>query len=93
MVVWDALCLKGSCHIWIDGEGDASNSGSITYNIWDSDETPKVADVTNGTVYYFTVDCVLNETQTAQNGTMWKATIDSSTLKWTEFTGTVEAGE
>lgn len=93
MVVWDALCLKGSCHIWIDGEGDAANSGATTYSIWESEESPEAADVTNGTVYYFTVDCVLNETQTAQNGTMWKATVDGGTLKWTEFTGTVEAGE
>ena len=93
MVVWDALCLKGSCHIWIDGEGGTANSGATTYNIWDSDETPTAADVTNGTVYYFTVDCVLNANQTAQNGTMWKATVDGNTLTWTEFTGTVDAGD
>lgn len=93
MVVWDALCLKGSCHIWIDGEGDTANSGATTYSIWDSDEAPKAADVTNGTVYYFTVDCELNANQTAQNGTMWKATIDGNTLTWTEFTGTVDAGD
>ena len=97
MVVWDALCLKGSCHIWIDGEGDTANSGATTYSIWDSDETPTAADVTNGTVYYFTVDCVLNANQTAQNGTMWKVTKTTSgsttTLTWEEYSGTVEAGE
>lgn len=93
MVVWDALALKGSCHIWIDGEGETANGGATTYSIWDSDTAPTADDVTDGTVYYFTGDCKLTSTQTAQNGTMWKVAVSGSALTWTEYTGTVDAGE
>ena len=93
MVVWDALCLKGSCHIWIDGEGDVNSTGAETYSIWDSEAAPTKADVSDGMVYYFTVDCKLNDTQTAQNGTLWKVKVNVDTLTWTEYTGTVNASE
>ena len=91
IVVWDALCLKGSCHIWIDGEGDVNSSGAETFSIWESSTTPTASDVTDGMVYYFTVDCKLNAKQTAQNGTMWKVKNNSGTLTWTEYSGTVSA--
>lgn len=93
MVVWDALCLKGSCHIWIDGEGETGSTSAETFSIWDSETAPTADEVTDGTVYYFTVDCKLTSTQTAQNGTMWKVKKDSSTLTWSEYTGTVSAGD
>ena len=93
MVVWDALALKGACHIWIDGEGDDTNAGAVAYSIWDSEDAPTKDDVTDGTVYYFTVDCKLSDTQTAQNGTMWKVKVDGTSLTWTEYTGIVDAGE
>lgn len=92
IIVWDALCLKGSCHIWIDGEGEASNADAVTYSIWDDGATPTASDVTDGTVYYFTADTKLGEGQTAQNGTLWKATVKDGTLTWSEYTGTVDAG-
>lgn len=92
MVVWDALCLKGACHIWIDGEGETT-AGATTYNIWESETAPTASDVTDGTVYYFTADCKLNETQTAQNGTMWKVKVSGTSLTWTEYTGIVDASE
>lgn len=93
MVVWDALCLKGSCHIWIDGEGDVATSGVETFSIWDSEQKPTAADVVDGNVYYFTTDCKLSETQTAQNGSMWKVKVADNVLTWSEYTGTVMASE
>lgn len=92
MVVWDALCLKGACHIWIDGEGE-TNAGATTYSIWDSETAPTASEATDGMVYYFTVDCKLSDKQTAQNGTMWKAKVDGTSVTWTEFTGVIDAGE
>lgn len=91
IVVWDALCLKGSCHIWIDGEGEAGGTGSENYSIWDSETTPTKTDVSDGMIYYFTVDCKLNETQTAQNGTMWKVKVSGESLIWSEYTGAISA--
>lgn len=91
IVVWDALCLKGSCHIWIDGEGEAGGTDSENYSIWDSETTPTKTDVSDGMIYYFTVDCKLNETQTAQNGTMWKVKVSGESLIWSEYTGAISA--
>lgn len=93
MVVWDALCLKGSCHIWIDGEGETGSTSAETYSIWDSETAPTSSDVSDGMVYYFTVDCKLSSTQTAQNGTMWKVKVSGSTLTWSEYTGVVSASD
>ena len=93
MVVWDALCLKGSCHIWIDGEGDAKSTGAETFSIWESAAAPTAQDVSDGMVYYFTEDCKLNDTQTASNGTLWKVSVSSGNLSWSEYTGTVSAVE
>jgi hypothetical protein len=94
MVVWDALALKGACHIWIDGEGETSNA-AMTYTIWESDEAPEAADVTDGMIFYFIVDCELANNVVAQNGTMWKVKKTTSggttTLTWTEFTGIIDA--
>lgn len=92
MVVWDALCLKGSCHIWIDGEGE-TNGDADTYFIWEGGVTPSVDDVADGHVYYFTEDTKLNDNQTAENGTLWRATVKEGALSWSEFSGVVSAGE
>ena len=92
MVVWDALCLKGSCHIWIDGEGE-TNGDADTYFIWEGGVTPSVDDVADGHVYYFTEDTKLNDSQTAENGTLWRATVKEGALSWSEFSGVVSAGE
>ena len=92
MVVWDALCLKGSCHIWINGEGEFANS-ETNYSIWDSETTPQADDVVDGMIYYFTYDCALTDSITAQNGTLWKVSKSGSSLTWTEYTGTIEAGD
>lgn len=92
MVVWDALCLKGSCHIWIDGEGESGSTDADTYSIWEDESAPGKDEVSDGMVYYFTVDCKLNETQTAQIGTLWKVRVSGDTLTWSEYTGVVSAG-
>lgn len=91
MIVWDALCLKGSCHIWIDGEGSAANTGAESNFMWESAEAPKVNEVVDGAVYYFINDCKLTDSLTAPNGTMWKVKVSGSSLTWTEYTGIVMA--
>ncbi len=53
ILIWDAVALKGSCHIWIDGEGMASGAEQIL--MWDSPEEPPVDK--NGSTYYLLCDC------------------------------------
>ena len=96
MVVWDGLALKGACHIWIDGEGDAANAGSTRFTIWDSAEAPTGEDLIDGQVYLLTVDCP-GISASAQNGQMWQAKVTTTgsgetattTITWTEFTGEI----
>ena len=89
LIKWMCVGLKGSCHIWIDGEEEAGGVGTVIH-MWDSDSAPTYGDVNNGEVYYFINETTLksytktgdndpadNSTyvpaKTAQEGTMWKA--------------------
>ena len=84
MVVWDGLALKGACHIWIDGEGDTANAGSIRYTIWDSEEAPSDDELIDGQVYLLAADCP-GINAAAQNGQMWQY----KDGKWAEYAGEV----
>lgn len=88
VLVWDALALKGSCHIWIDGEGDAATEGATAFVMWDAETAPAEGDLVAGTVYYLICDCPGINAK-AQNGQMWK--YDGTT--WSEFHGEVMATE
>lgn len=58
ILIWDALALKGSCHIWIDGEGDTPNADSASYLMWDKAEAPTVtANKSSQSAYYLLCDC------------------------------------
>ncbi|MBD5210963.1 MAG: hypothetical protein HDS77_06835 [Bacteroidales bacterium] len=92
VLVWDGLGLKGACHIWIDGEGDEANAGSIRYTIWDSEEAPEDDEVVDGQVYLLTVDCP-GIHATAQNGQMWQAKVNGGTVTWVEYTGEITMAE
>lgn len=84
ILVWDALALKGSCHIWVDGKGGETANGAVEFSLWTSTTAPTVSQVTDGTVYYFTNDMTLTTggathaaatTWNAKAGEMWKATV------------------
>lgn len=53
ILIWDALALKGSCHIWIDGDGQMSEGASVI-RLWDSDEAPEDP---GEYIYYLLRDC------------------------------------
>jgi len=84
IIVWDALALKGSCHIWVDGKGGETANGATEFKMWTSTTAPTVSQVDNGVVYYFTNDMTLTTggathaaatTWTVNAGEMWKATV------------------
>ena len=86
VLVWDGLGLKGSCHIWIDGEGQGANAGAIVYTTWDSEEAPKEAELVDGKVYYLLKDCPgINAKAVA--GEMWQY----KDGKFSEYNGVVYA--
>ncbi|MDE7349980.1 MAG: hypothetical protein K2N25_02845 [Muribaculaceae bacterium] len=84
ILIWDALALKGSCHIWIDGEGEAGGEGSECLRLWDDTDAP---DAVEGIVYYLVNDC-MTISASAKSGTMW--TNDGS--GWKEYSGEITVG-
>lgn len=70
ILIWDALALKGSCHIWIEGEG-GEGSSEVSYMMWDSAEAP--ADAPEGKAYYLLCDCPGID-PAAKTGQVWEKT-------------------
>ncbi len=69
ILIWDAVALKGSCHIWIDGSNKPSQTTSIP--MWDSEEAPQNPD--NGAQYLLINDCPGIDPN-AKSGQVWKVT-------------------
>ena len=82
ILTWDALALKGSCHIWIDGEGEPTSDGATGYTLWDSPEAPAASILEEGGVFYLVEDCPAISDD-ARAGTMWQY----SSGKWEEYMG------
>lgn len=88
MLVWDALALKGSCHIWINGEATAVdgniNAEATHYHLYEGGEAP--ADPQEGCVYYLLEDCP-GISDEAVKGTLWQY----KGSNWVEYAGDVMA--
>lgn len=84
-IVWDGLALKGTCHIWINGEGtEEVADGAITFTTWDKATAPQSPK--EKMVYYLLADCPDINTA-ARSGQMWLYK-DSA---WKEFEGLIDA--
>lgn len=66
ILIWDAVALKGSCHIWIDGEGTAGSESAIM--MWDKPTTPASDDCENH--FYLLCDCPAMDAE-ARTGQVW----------------------
>ena len=84
MLVWDALALKGSCHVWINGEGETDNTGAVQIHLLDSAEAP--SDPVEGAVYYLIQDCP-GINKEAVSGQMWQYKSEA----WVEYAGDIMA--
>ena len=69
ILIWDAIALKGSCHIWIDGDSEHVSGGALGIKLWNSDKAP--TEVQDKEVYYLTVDCP-GISAKARTGDMWQ---------------------
>ncbi len=90
ILVWDGLGLKGSCHIWIDGEGTPTTLGSIGITMWDSAEAPAGADLAKDKVFYLIQDCP-GISKSAQNGQMWQYVGEPESGTWSPYNGNLYA--
>lgn len=92
ILVWDALALKGSCHIWVNGEGDDEPGSADSYHFWDSATAP--TSPSDGEIYYLLQDCP-GMGGGAMKGEMWQASVKktgsgetaTTTITWKEYSG------
>lgn len=79
ILIWDALALKGTCHIWIDGDDYARTLGYTRLVLWDKPEAPEGEE---GVIYNLTTDCpgIGDKALTGQN---WTASLnDDGDTEW-----------
>lgn len=86
LLIWDAVALKGTCHIWINGEGKASENGVNVIKMWDKPIAPEAEEITDGMIIYLTVACP-GISSSAKGGQLWKASGEGGSTTWTRFTG------
>lgn len=90
LIAWDALALKGGCHIFINGEGTPKAAGATSYGIWKSDKAPTGSDLVDGKVYYLIVDCPGID-KNAHKGETWLYTAGSGgTGSWSKYEGALD---
>lgn len=53
ILIWDAVALKGSCHIWIDGESNCPNENTIC--LWNAATAPTFS--SDNATYLLVADC------------------------------------
>lgn len=92
MIVWDALALKGSCHIWVDGNGDETAPDATEFVLYNEATEPKSP--VDNTVYYFIQSVSLaaitgkSGAISAKEGEMYKYTTEKG---WSKYDGVVTA--
>lgn len=90
VLIWDALALKGSCHIWIDGEGGAGEPAAGRWRLWESADAPADSEVADGARYYLVEDCP-GMSPKAKAGQMWEAKAEAEgKVSWQKVTGSMQ---
>ena len=86
LLVWDALALKGSCHVWVNGESSTLdgniNTSATHYHIYEGTAAP--ANPQDGCVYLLTSDCP-GISPKAVVGTMWQFKSGA----WSDYNGEI----
>ena len=88
LLIWDAVALKGTCHIWINGEGADQESGNSVIKLWDKPTAPEEGDIKDGMILYLTVDCP-GINPAARQGQLWRASGSGSMTSWKRVQGEV----
>ena len=80
ILIWDALALKGSCHIWIEGEGAKAGQATLRYLFWNSEEEPTSADTR--TCSYYLLKACPGIDKDAQAGQVWRHVTKDGSQVW-----------
>lgn len=92
LLVWDALALKGSCHIWINGEDETGVKDAFRFKFWGSEEAPTMEEASQGDIFYLVAPCPGIAPEAAA-GTLWQAIYEmdddqkSMHIVWERYSG------
>lgn len=82
VIAWDAMGLKGTCHIFVNGEGTKGNAGAIDFVYWNSATAPTAEDLVKNRVYIIMqATCQLDKKTTANQNEYWQW----DGLKWVQI--------
>lgn len=81
LLIWDAVALKGTCHIWIDGDSGESGGDATRIVLWEKATLPEGGELSEEAVYYFTKAI---PTAGIKNGVMYTAVKDGAATVWKE---------
>lgn len=92
VLVSDALGLKGSCHMWIDGDNDDDDTApdAKEFRLWGDTTAPTGSDLVDGVVYVFAKALTLGSGATAVNVNAGDA-YEYTNSTWKKFYGPVSA--
>lgn len=93
VLVSDALGLKGSCHIWVDGDDDDDDTapGADIFRLWTSTTAPTGNDLEDGVIYVFANALTLGSGSSAVTVESGEAYKYSSSKGWSKFYGAISA--
>ena len=88
ILIWDALALKGTCHIWIDGDGEPASTDAVRIVLWESTEAPSMADYPSGGLFMLTTRCV-GISAASNKGELWKMTVENGAATFALASGEI----
>ena len=93
VLVSDALGLKGSCHIWVDGDDDDDDTAPLAdvFRLWTSTTAPSGSDLEDGVIYVFAYALTLGSGSSAITVESGEAYKYSSSDGWKKFYGAISA--
>lgn len=86
LLIWDALALKGTCHIWINGEGREKENAANSIKLWDKETKPADEDIYDGITLYLTVNCPGID-PAAKAGQIWRSQGTGADAQWNRVSG------
>lgn len=88
ILIWDALALKGTCHIWIDGESDSPSTDVEKIILWESADAPAADDYPDGGLFMLATPCPGINAASAK-GELWRMNVADGKASFSQAAGEI----
>lgn len=88
ILIWDALALKGTCHIWIDGESDSPSTDVEKIILWESADAPTADDYPDGGLFMLATPCPGINAASAK-GELWRMNVADGKASFSQAAGEI----